>query len=95
MNLVLNKKLLPSVPFQSTKYKKKELCVDNRVRETVGDVYFPTFRNEKCVYLSAKKTNSLLLLGGEGTLCFARKSSREYEKPSSFLMKFLTKKRLK
>ena len=38
MNLVPNKQLLLNVPFQSTKYRKKELCVDNRVRETIGDV---------------------------------------------------------
>ena len=42
------KKMLPDIkfllnaPFQSTKYRKKELCVDNKVRETVGDVYCPT-----------------------------------------------------
>ena len=46
MNLVPNKQLLLNVPFQSTKYGKKELCVDNKVRETIGDVYCPTCRNE-------------------------------------------------
>ena len=52
MDLVPNKQLLLNVPFQSTKYRKKELCVDNKVRETIGDVYCPTCRNEKCVYIS-------------------------------------------
>ena len=58
MNLVPNKQLLLSVSFQSTKYRKKELCVDNKVRETVGGVYCPTCRNEKCVYISTNKTTS-------------------------------------
>ena len=53
-----DKQFLLNVPFQSTKYRKKELCVDNKVREIVGDVYCPTCRNEKCVYLSTKKTTS-------------------------------------
>ena len=57
----LLKKMLPDkqmfvkVPFQSTKYRKKELCVDNKVRETIGDVYCPSCRNEKSVYISTKK----------------------------------------
>ena len=58
MNLVPNKQLLLNVPFQSTKYRKKELSVDNKVRETIGDVYCPTRRNEKCVYNSTNKTTS-------------------------------------
>ena len=56
MNLVPNKQLLLIVPFQSTKTKKKELCLDNKVQETPGDVYCPTCRNEKCVYYSTNKT---------------------------------------
>ena len=35
-----------------------ELCVDNKVREIIGDVYCPTCRNEKCVNNSANKTTS-------------------------------------
>ena len=58
MNLAPNKQLLLNVTFQSTKYRKKELCVDNKVPETIGDVYCPTCRNEKCVYISTKKTTS-------------------------------------
>ena len=42
MKLVPNKQLLLNVPFQSTKYRKKELCVDNKVGESIGDVYCPT-----------------------------------------------------
>ena len=57
-NLVPNKKLLLNVPFQSTKCRKKELSVDNKVRESIGDVYCPTCRNEKCVYISTNKMTS-------------------------------------
>ena len=53
-----DKQMFINVPFQSTKYGKKELCVDNKVRETIGDVYCPTCRNEKCVYISTNKTTS-------------------------------------
>ena len=42
MNLVPKKQLLVNVPFQSTKYKKKQLCVDNKVRKAIGDVHCPT-----------------------------------------------------
>ena len=56
MNSVLKKQLLLNVPFQSTKYRKKEFCVDNKVRETIVDVYCPTCRNGKCVYISRNKT---------------------------------------
>ena len=51
MNLVPNKQLLLNVPFQSTKYRKKEFCVDNKVREAIGDVYCPgkyCSNREKC-----------------------------------------------
>ena len=59
MNLVPNKQVLLKVPFHSNKFGEKEMCVDNKVRETIGDVYCPTCRNEKCVYISNNKTNSL------------------------------------
>ena len=58
MNLVPNKQLLFNIPLQSAKYRKKELYVDKKVRETIGDVYCPTCRNEKCVYISTKKSTS-------------------------------------
>ena len=115
MNLVPNKQLLLNVPFQSTNYRKKELSVDNKVRESIGDVYCPTCRNEKCVYFSTNKTTSfydckkckaccnvlnipfkeqkptIMLFGGDGTHCFARKTSPDYEKEkqSPFLKKVL------
>ena len=56
MNLVPNKHLFINVSLQSTKYRKRELCVNNKVQETIGDVYCPTCRNEKCVYISTNKT---------------------------------------
>ena len=115
MNLVPNKQLLVNAPFQSTKYRKKELCVDNKLRETVGDVYCPTCRNEKCVFVSTNKTTTfydckecktcchvlniplkdqkptITLFGFDGTHCYARKTSQDYEKekPSPFSEKFL------
>ena len=113
MNLLHDKQLFNKVPFQPTEYRKKELCVDNKVRETIGDMYCPACRNEKCVYISTNKTTSFydfkkcksccnllnipfkdqqptnMLFGGDGTHCFARKTSRNYEKPSPFLKNFL------
>ena len=108
MNLLLEEQLLLNVPFQSTNNRKKELCVDNKIRETIGDVNCPTCRNEKCVYISINKTTSfydckkfkacchvlnnptkdrkprIMLFGGDGTDCFARKTSRDYEKNLHF-----------
>ena len=39
-------------PFQSTKYRLKEMGVDNKEQEASEEVYCPTCRNEKSVYLS-------------------------------------------
>ena len=110
-----DKQMFKNVTFRSTKYGKKELCVDIKVGETIGDVYSPSCRNEKCVHISTNKTTSfydckkckaccnvltilfkdkkptLKLFGGDGTHCFAKKTSRDFEKekPSPFLKKFL------
>ena len=46
MNLLPDKQLFINVPFQSTKFRKKELCVDNKVEETIVDVYCRSCRNE-------------------------------------------------
>ena len=54
--MVPNKQLLLNVPFQSTKYGKKEMCVD--IIKTIGEVYCPECRNEKCVYISTNEMNS-------------------------------------
>ena len=104
MNLLPNKQLSLNVPLQSTKFTKKEFCVDNKVRDAIGDVYCPTCRNEKCAYISTNRMTSfydckkcraccnvlkipfkvqkpsIMLFGGDGTHCFARKTSRDYEK---------------
>ena len=103
--------LFNEVPVQSTKNRKKELCVDNI--KTIGDVYCPTCRSEKCAYLLTNKTTSFydctkckacchvlkipfkdqkptfLLFGSDRTHCFAKKTSRDYEKSSPFLKNFL------
>ena len=89
------------------------MCADNI--KTIGDVYCPTCKNKKCVYISTNETNSfydckkckaschvlnmpfkeqkstIMLFRGDGTHCFARKTSSDYEKenPSRFLVKFL------
>ena len=89
--------------------------MDNKVQEIIGDVYCPTCRNEKCVYISTNKTTifydykkckacfhvsnipfkdqklTIMLFGGDGTHCFARKTGRDYEKekPSPFFRKCL------
>ena len=56
--MVPDNQFLPNVSFQPTKYRKKELCVDNKVREIIGDVYGRKCRNEKCPYISTKKITS-------------------------------------
>ena len=53
-----DKQIFINVPFQSTKCGKKELCLNNKVRETIGYVYCPTCINEKGVYTSTKKRSS-------------------------------------
>ena len=49
-----DKHLFNKVQFYSTKDRKKKLCVDNI--NTIGDVYCPTCRNEKCAYISTNET---------------------------------------
>ena len=107
--MVPDNQFLPKVPFQSTKYRKKELCVDNI--KNIGDVYCPTC--PKCVYISTNKITSffdckkckaccnvlniplkdqkptIMLFGGDGTHCFAKKVESHYEKPLPFLKKIL------
>ena len=52
MNLLPDKQLLLNLTIKLTKYRKKELCVDNI--NTIGDVFCPTC--SKCVYISTNKT---------------------------------------
>ena len=63
MNLLPDKQLFNNVLFQSTKIRKKDLFVDNKVQETIGDVYCPTCRNENSVYFSTKETSSFFDFG--------------------------------
>ena len=108
MSLVPNEQLILNVPFQSNKFGKKELSVDNKVQESIGDVYCPTRRTEKfdciptykrlvsttgekcvacCSILKVPFKNyklSLMLFCGDGTHCFARKTSRDNEKEKPF-----------
>ena len=51
--------LFINVLLQSTKNGKKHLCMDNKVQETIGDVYCPTCKNENCVYISINKASSV------------------------------------
>ena len=57
MNFLHYKKLFVNAHFNQPNVEKKELCVDNKVRETIGDVYFPTCRYGK-VHRSTIKTSS-------------------------------------
>ena len=101
MTLVPDKHFLFMSRFNQPNIEKKELCVDNKVQEAIGDVYCPTCRNGKCVYISTNKMTSfydckkcktcchvlnipfedqkptIMLFGGDGTHCFARKTSRD------------------
>ena len=37
---------------------ERKKCAWTTLRENIGDVYCPTCRNEKCVYISTNKTTS-------------------------------------
>ena len=58
MNLLPDKQLVLDVPFRLSKHRKKELFMDSKVQETIGDVYCTTFINEMCVCFSTIKTSS-------------------------------------
>ena len=44
-------------PFNQPNIERKN-CVDNKVRDTIGDMFCPTCRNGKCVYISTNKMTS-------------------------------------
>ena len=83
--MLLDKQLFINVPFQSTKYRKKELCVDNKVRETIGDVYCPTCRNEKCVNISTNETTSFYNCKKCKTCCHVLNIPFKDQKPTTML----------
>ena len=85
MNLVPDKQFLLNVPFQSSKSRKKEMCVDNEVQETFGDVYCPTCRNEKCVYISINKTTSSYDCKKCKACCHVLNSPFKDQKPTTLL----------
>ena len=58
VKMLHDKQLFIIVPFQSSKYRQKNLCVDDKVRETFGDSYCQTCRNEMRLYFSTNKTSS-------------------------------------
>ena len=106
VHLLADKQLFVNVPFQSM----GRIVCGQKVEETIGDVYCPACRNEKCVDLSTNRTSSFydcrknkacshvlnihfkeqkltnIMFGGDGTPCFAKKTSRNYknEKPFPF-----------
>ena len=108
-----DKQMFINVPFQSTKYGKKELCVTTKYEKLSEMCIVQHVEMKKFVYISTNKTTSfydckncktccnvlnipfkdqkptIMLFGGDGTHCFPRKTSRDYEKPSPFLKKFL------
>ena len=50
MKLLPSKQVFINVLFQSTNCRKKELFVDNKVQETIGNVYCSTCRNENSLH---------------------------------------------
>ena len=71
MNLVPNKQLLLNVPFQSIKYRKKELCVDSKERETFGDVYCPKCKMKSLfTFLPIKRPVSTTVKSAEPAATF-------------------------
>ena len=77
------------------------MCIVQHV-ETKSYVYIST--NKTTSFYDCKKCKAscnvlnipfkeqkptIMLFGGDGTHCFARKMSRDYERPSPFLKKFL------
>ena len=85
MNLVPNKQLLLNVPFQLTKYKKNEFCVENKVQEINGDVFCPTCRNEKCVKFSTKRTTNFYDCQKCKTCCHVLNIPFKDQKPTIML----------
>ena len=81
--MVPDKQVLLNVPFQSTKFGMKELCVD--IIKTIGDAYCPTCRNEKCVYISTKKATSFYDCKNCNACCHVLNILFEDQKPTIML----------
>ena len=85
MKLVPNKQLLPKAPFQSTKYSKKEFCVDNKVQKNIEDEYCPLCRNEKCAYISTNKMTSFYECKNNKACCHVLNIPFKDQKPTIML----------
>ena len=85
MNLVPNKQSLVIAPIQPAKYRKKELCMDSKVRETIGDVFCARCRNEKCVYISTNKTTSFYDCKKCKACCYVLNIPLKDQKPTLML----------
>ena len=85
MKLVPNKHLLPNFPFQPIKCRRKELWVDNKVQETIGDMYCPTCRSEKSVYISTNKTISFYACEKCKSCCYLLNIPFKDQKPTIML----------
>ena len=82
----------------TTKYERlSEMCIVQHVeRKSVFKIQPSFYDCKKCKacchvlnipFKDQKPT--IVLFGGDGTHCFARKTSRDYERPSTFLKKLL------
>ena len=67
-----DKQLLLNVPFQSTNYRRKEMCVDNI--KTIGDVHCPTCKIENIVEHSNRQIWSRFSLKKTRPVSFPSKS---------------------
>ena len=61
---------------------KKELCVDNKVQDTIGDVYCPTCISQKCVYIASNRTSSFYDCKNCKTLCHVLNIPFKDQKPT-------------
>ena len=61
------------------------MCVDDKLQETLGDVYCPTCRNEKCLYISTKKLFSFYDCEKCKAFCHALSIPFKDQKPTIML----------
>ena len=60
--------------------------MDNKVQETIGDVYCPMCRNEKCVYITNNKVNSFYDCKKCKTCCNVLNIPFKDQKPTNMLL---------
>ena len=85
MNLLLDKQLLINVPFQSTKYKQKKKCVDKKLQKTIGNVFCPTCRKTKCVFISGNNLSSFYNCKKCKACCHVLNNSHKDQKRTNML----------